>query len=93
MNNSCILFKNLRPVHNAHAIAVPTDIKALFTNVPIDEALEVIHQNLIKDETLGDHTALNPKQISFLLKLCLETTHFSFRGEIYQQTAGEASGS
>ena len=36
---------------------VSFDIKVLFANVPIDEALEVIHQNLTKDETLGDRTA------------------------------------
>ena len=71
---------------------VSFDIKALFTNVPIDEVLEVINQNLINDQTMGDRTALTPEQITCLLKLCLETTHFSFRGEIYQQRVGAAMG-
>ena len=54
---------------------VSFDIKSLFTNVPVDEALEVILQRLTEDETLADRTALTPEQITHLLELCLKTTY------------------
>ena len=72
---------------------VSFDIKSLFTNVPVDEALEVILQRLTEDETLEDRTALTPEQITHLLELCLKTTYFSFREEFFQQTDGAAMGS
>ena len=31
---------------------VSFDVSSLFTNVPVDEAVEVIHDMLVKDETL-----------------------------------------
>ena len=45
-------------------VMVSFDIKSLFTNVPIDEALRVIEQKLLEDETLEDRTALSVKQIT-----------------------------
>ena len=72
---------------------VSFDTKSLFTNVPVDKALEVILQRLTEDETLEDRTALTPEQVTHLLELCLKTTYFSFREEFYQQTDGAAMGS
>ena len=74
-------------------VMVNFDIKSLFLNVPVDEALEVILQRLTEDETLEDRTALTPEQVTHLLELCLKTTYFSFREEFYQQTDGAAVGS
>lgn len=72
---------------------VSFDIKSLFTNVPIDEALEVIHQLLMKDESLGDRTALTADQVTYLLNLCLRTTYFLYWEEFYEQKDGAAMGS
>ena len=33
---------------------VSFDVKSLFTNLPIDEALEVVHKGLMEDDTLRD---------------------------------------
>ena len=39
---------------------VSFDVKSLFTNVPVDAALEVVHKGLMKDDTLMDQTGLPP---------------------------------
>ena len=57
---------------------VSFDIKSLFTNVPIQEALEVIQEKLMNDESLEERTALTAEQISHLLDLCLRTTYFLY---------------
>ena len=74
-------------------LMVSFDIKSLFTNVPIDEALELIHRLLLEDETLGDRTARTADQVTHLLNLCLRSTYFMYRGEHYQQQDGAAMGS
>ena len=66
-------------------VMVSFDIKSLFTNVPVDEALEVILQRLTEDETLEDRTALTPEQVTHLLKLCLKTTSHLERNSINRQ--------
>ena len=56
---------------------VSFDVKSLFTNVPVDEALEVVHKELMKDDTLMDRTGLPPQKVTCLLELCLQTTYIS----------------
>ena len=74
-------------------VMVSFDIKSLFTNVPVKEALEVIMQRLSDDDTLEDRTALSVDQVTHLLDLCLRTTYFMYQGEFYQQRDGAAMGS
>ena len=74
-------------------IMVSFDVSSLFTNVPIEEAIEVIHGMLHDDETLGDRTALLPGIISKLLETCLKSTYFCYRGEYFEQKEGAAMGS
>ena len=69
---------------------VSFDMKSLFTNVPVDEALEVVHKGLMEDDTLMDRTGLAPQQVT---QLCLRTTYFKFQGSYYEQTDGAAMGS
>ena len=72
---------------------VSFDVKSLFTNVPVDEALEVVHKGLMEDDTLMERTGLAPQQVTHLLQLCLRTTYFKFQGSYYEQTDGAATGS
>ena len=72
---------------------VSFDVKSLFTNVPIEHALEVIHQRLLEDETLEDRTQLSAEQVTLLLSICLRTTYFVYQNQYYEQTEGAAMGS
>ena len=52
---------------NRDEVMVSFDVKSLFTNVPVGEALDVIHEKLMADDTLAERTALTPSQIIKLL--------------------------
>ena len=73
-------------------IMVSFDVEALYTNVPIDDALAIIKELLENDETLPDWTPLSPKNVPDLLELLLRTTFFIFNGTYYQQTEGVPMG-
>ena len=66
-------------------ILVSFDVSSLFTNVPIHEAVRVIHDRLRNDETLCDRTTLSPDQVSELLEVCLRSTYFCYQGTFYEQ--------
>ena len=66
--------------------------ESLFTNIPVDESLEVILRRLHKDKTLTERANLSPTQITHLLELCLRTTYFKFQRTYYQQRDGAAMG-
>ena len=66
------------------------DVVALFTNTPIEKALEIIRTALEKDDDLKFRTKLNIDDILELLQFVLTTTYFSFRDVIYKQTFGAA---
>lgn len=63
---------------NRDELMVSFDVKSLFTNVPVGEALDVIYEKLIPDDTLEERTALTPPQIIKLLHICLRTTYFLY---------------
>ena len=69
------------------------DVISLFTRIPVNLAISVAKFRLENDNTLQDRTCLSVSSIVSLLRLCLEATYFSFRGEIYQQVFGTAMGS
>jgi len=69
------------------------DMVSLFTNTPIDLALQVIRERLEGDTELHTKTRLIVEDIMDLLKSTMTTTYFSFRGVIYQQMFGAAMGS
>ena len=48
-------------------IMVSFDVESLFTNVPIDAAVQAALQNLENDPSLVDRTTLTPAQIADLL--------------------------
>ena len=50
------------------------DMSALFTSVPVDNALEVIREKLEEDQNMSDRTPLAPDDIIRLLNLCLKCT-------------------
>ena len=69
------------------------DVSALFTSVPIDPALKIIKDLLVKDPALKDRTVMGIDDIIILLGFCLKNTYFSFQGQFFEQVEGEAMGS
>ena len=75
-------------------ILVSFDVKSLFTNIPIDEAVRVIFEKMNENEELvSDRTSLTTDRIADLLELCLRSTYFMYQGEFFEQQDGVAMGS
>ena len=73
-------------------VLISFDVISLFTNIPIDLALEVARERLEDETTLDDRTILSVDDILSLLSLCLNATYFSFRGTFYKQVFGNCHG-
>ena len=58
-------------------LLVSFDVTSLLTQVPIDEALEVVIARMTKDPTLMDRTYIPVPQLE-LIKLCLRSNYFQF---------------
>ena len=69
------------------------DVSAFFTSVPIDRALKIIKDLLVKDPALKDRTVIGIDDIILLLEFCLKNTYFSFQGQLFEQVEGVAMGS
>jgi len=74
-------------------IMVSFGVESLFTNVPIDAAVEAALQKLENDHSLADHSTLTPAQIADLLNFVLRSTYFQYNGSIYERQEGAAMGS
>ena len=72
---------------------VSFDEESLFTNVPIDAAVQTALQKLEGDPSLADRTTLTPAQIADLLNFVLRSTYFQYNGSLYEQLEGAAMGS
>ncbi|XP_078361584.1 uncharacterized protein LOC144645943 [Oculina patagonica] len=74
-------------------VMVSFDVESLFTNVPIDGAVQAALWKLEDDPSLANRTTLTPAQIADLLKFVLRSTYFQYNGSIYEQQEGAAMGS
>ena len=66
---------------------------SLFTNTPVEKALQVVEERLRSDNSWKDATCLEVEDVIELLEFTLTTTYFRFRGQIYRQKFGTAMGS
>ena len=64
------------------------DVKALFTSVPIQPAINTITKLLEEDTELHQRTSLSVKNITSLLEFCLNSTYFTFQGMYFEQQEG-----
>ena len=71
---------------------VSSDVKALFTSVPIKPAIKIIKQLLEDDNELQHRTSMTVQHIICLLEFCLNNTWFIFQGRFHEQTEGAAMG-
>ena len=69
------------------------DVKALFTSVPVQPAIQIVKQRLQQDTTLPQRTNMSISQITSLLEFFLTHTYFLFQGKYYEQVQGAAMGS
>ena len=60
-------------------------MSALFTSVPIDPALKIIKDLLLKNPALKDRTVIGVDDIILPLEFCLKNTYFSFPGQFFEQ--------
>ena len=94
LQNSKDLKKKLENVQLKEGeILISHDIVSLFTNVPIQESLNVIRSRLEQDDTLKDRTLLSVDDILDLLEFVCDSTYFQFEGQLYKQCFGTAMGS
>ena len=61
-------------------IMVSFDVVSLFTNVPIQESIQIIQLLLPKNEELENRTELSVEIVSNLLELCLSSIYFCYKG-------------
>ena len=84
---------------------VSFDVSALFTSIPVDQALDVINQLIISHQTdmefkskvgkawYEDADHLDREDVMLLLKIVLNNCVFSFQGQFYKQLHWAAMGS
>jgi len=68
-----------------HEIMVSFNVESLFTNVPIEGAVQATLQKMKNNAGLADRTTLTPVQIADLLEFVLTSTYFQYNGLIYKQ--------
>ena len=73
------------------AVMASFDITSLFTNVPIEETINIVTSSLYENE----NAIRNIKKADFkkLLRLCVDDNHFLFNNDHYIQYEGFAMGS
>ena len=64
------------------------DVTSLFTNIPVDETIEIISNHIFANCMYFE--GFNRPQFIKLLSLSVKNCHFTFNGRIYQQIDGVA---
>ena len=65
----------------------------MFTSVPIQPVINIIHNKLANDKHLQQRTSMAIHHIISLLEFCLKSTCFVSQGKYYEQIEGAAVGS
>ena len=81
VQNTRDFIQEMKNIHlQQHECTISYDVKALFTSVPTDPAIEIIQQR----------TSMTVYNIICLLKFCLKNIYFIFLGRYYEQVEGPA---
>ena len=70
---------------------VSFDVASLFTNVPLEETIEIILKRICINK--GVITDIPKQEMKELLILCTKNVHFTFNNETYIQVDGVVMGS
>ena len=76
---------------NSDLYMASLDVDSLFTNVPLDETIEICTQGLFEDESTV--YGLNKKNITEMLSLTTKKSIILFDMDFYSQIDGVATGS
>ena len=77
---------------NGNGYMVSYDVKSLFTNVPLQETIEIILDKIFTSFN-GTFNSFNRRDFRKLLELAVLDTHFIFNENIFKQVDGVAMGS
>ena len=69
------------------------DVKRLFTCIPVGVDIDICERRLSTDNSLSDRTDLAVTTIVRLLRFCLTSTAFQYKGKDHQQLDRVAMGS
>ena len=84
VNNNQDLLEELRSLKlEEDECLMSFDVKALFTSVPIQPAIQVIQKLLEEDQDLKQRTSMSVNHIISLIEFCLRSTYFTFKGRFY----------
>ena len=80
---------------NEDDILVSYDVTALFTNVPLDETINILVNKAFADDWFNETYGLNLQKDQLVKSLQIATTNqfFQFDGQLYEQMDGVAMGS
>ena len=94
VKNSTDFVHRIRDVHiDQGDQLISFDVISLFTQVPVDDALQVLEEKLNQDQTLDKRTSIPVAQVMHLTELWLRSTYFQFENQFYEQTDGAAMSS
>jgi len=71
---------------------VSFDVESLFTNIPVNETINIILKRAFPGRTTRFH-GLKRKTLKELLLICVTQSHFVFNGSFYDQIDGVSMGS
>ncbi|VDQ07525.1 unnamed protein product [Trichobilharzia regenti] len=69
------------------------DVVSLFTSIPICDSLDIMKYEHENNQEVFTKSLLSIDEVIKCLKLCLESTYFTFKDKLYCQTNGVAMGS
>ena len=77
-------------VNNNNVFMASFDVASLFTNIPVDETIDIISNHLFANSMYFE--GFDCSQFTKLLSLSVKNSHFISNGHIYQQINGMAMG-
>ena len=93
VNNSKEFAEEIRNIKLERGECITSfDVTALYTSIPVADAIEVDKRRLGQDTELPRRTTWSPDNILKLLEFCLVNTYFLFYGQFFEQTKGAAMG-
>ena len=91
LKNSLEFIKEINEINFNNKIMASFDIQSLFTNIPLNETIKIITNELYKESEL--YMGCTRKQFTDLLELSVKDSPFTFNDKIYTQIDGVSMGS